>query len=54
MIFILKKFSKKISNIKWIVSVHGKYDTYLEHNKFSNIFRKIFMKDYLNFETHHR
>ena len=44
MIFMLRKFSKKISNIKWIVSVHGKYDTYLEENKFSNIFRKIFMK----------
>ena len=44
MIFVLKKFSKRISNIKWIVSVHGKYDTYLEDNKFSNIFRKIFMK----------
>ncbi len=44
MIFLLKKFSRHISNIRWIVSVHGKYDTYLEKNKFSNIFRKIFMK----------
>ena len=44
MIFLLKKISNRISNIRWIVSVHGKHDTYLEKNKFSNIFRKIFMK----------
>ena len=44
MIFLLKKISRKISNIRWIVSVHGKHDTYLEKNKISNIFRKIFMK----------
>ena len=44
MIFLLRKFSQKISNIKWIVSVHGKHDTYLEKNNLSNIFRKIFMK----------
>ena len=44
MIFFLKKISRKISNIRWIVSVHGKHDTYLEKNKISNIFRKIFMK----------
>ena len=44
MIFLLKKFSHKISNIKWVVSVHGKHDTYLEKNNLSNIFRKIFMK----------
>ena len=30
MIFLIRKFSKRVSNIKWIVSVHGKYDTYLE------------------------
>jgi len=44
MIFLLKKISRKISSIRWIVSVHGKHDTYLEKNKFSNICRKIFMK----------
>ena len=44
MVFLVRKFSKRVSNIKWIVSVHGKYDTYLENNKLSNIFRKIFMK----------
>ena len=43
MIFLLKKISNRISNIRWIVSVHGKHDTYLEKNKFSNICRKIFM-----------
>ena len=44
MIFLLKKISRRISNIRWIVSVHGKHDTYLEKNKISNFFRKIFMK----------
>tara|TARA_X000000368_G_scaffold242690_1_gene191731 strand:+ start:10225 stop:11331 length:1107 start_codon:yes stop_codon:yes gene_type:complete len=49
MVFLVRKFSKRVSNIKWIVSVHGKYDTYLENNKLSNIFRKIFMKRLSNF-----
>ena len=44
MIFFIKKFLRGVSDIKWIVSVHGKYDTYLENKKFFNIFRKIFMK----------
>ena len=37
MIFVLKRFSKRISNIKWIVSVHGKYDTYLEAVSYTHL-----------------
>ena len=44
MIYILRKVSKKISSISWVVSVHGKYDTYLEGNKLGDYLRKIFMK----------
>ena len=36
----MKKFS---GNFKWIVSVHGKYDTYLESTKLSNRLKKKFM-----------
>tara|TARA_B100000287_G_scaffold92535_1_gene84713 strand:+ start:6122 stop:7228 length:1107 start_codon:yes stop_codon:yes gene_type:complete len=52
MIFLLKKLSRRISNIRWVVSVHGKYDTYLEKNQFSNIFRKAFMKRLSKFWEH--
>ena len=40
MMHILKKFS---GNFKWIVSLHGKYDTYLESTKLSNRLKKKFM-----------
>ena len=40
MIYFIKKFLK---NFKWIVSVHGKYDTYLEGTKLSNRLKKKFM-----------
>ena len=40
MIYFIKKFLK---NFKWIVSVHGKYDTYLENTNFSNSVKKKMM-----------
>ena len=42
MVYIIKKYLSKKS--KWIVSVHGKYDTYLEKGSLSNNLRKYFMK----------
>ena len=39
MIYLMKKLS---GNFKWIVSVHGKYDTYLESTNFANKIRKKF------------
>ena len=42
MVYIIKKYLSKKS--KWIVSVHGKYDTYLEKASLSNNLRKYFMK----------
>ena len=42
MFFILKSFTG--IKAKWIVSIHGKYDTYLEGNKLGDYLRKIFMK----------
>ena len=41
MVYIIKKYISKKS--KWIVSVHGKYDTYLEKGSLSNNLRKFFM-----------
>lgn len=40
MMYFIKKFNSKF---KWIVSVHGKYDTYLESNNVSNVIKKRFM-----------
>ena len=40
MIYIIKKFN---DNFRWIVSVHGKYDTYLESTDISNSIKKRFM-----------
>jgi len=41
---------KKLSgNFKWIVSVHGKYDTYLESTNFANTIRKKFMISLANY-----
>jgi len=42
MVYRIKKYLPKKS--KWIVSVHGKYDTYLEKGSLSNNLRKYFMK----------
>ena len=42
MVYRTKKYLSRKS--KWIVSVHGKYDTYLEKGSFSNNLRKYFMK----------
>ena len=42
MVYIVQKNLSKKS--KWIVSVHGKYDTYLEKGTVSNNLRKFFMK----------
>ena len=42
MVYKIKKYLSKKS--KWIVSVHGKYDTYLEKDSLSNNLRKYFMK----------
>ena len=42
MVYRIKKYLSKKS--KWIVSVHGKYDTYLEKGSLSNNLRKYFMK----------
>ena len=42
MVFRINKYLSKKS--KWIVSVHGKYDTYLEKGSLSNNLRKYFMK----------
>ena len=40
MIYVVRKFNISFS---WIVSVHGKYDTYLESTKISNNIKKRFM-----------
>ena len=40
MLYFIKRFN---GGFKWIVSVHGKYDTYLESNNISNIIKKRFM-----------
>jgi glycosyltransferase involved in cell wall biosynthesis len=40
MIYFIKKY---LRNFKWIISVHGKYDTYLESTNFSNKVKKRFM-----------
>ena len=42
MVYRINKYLSKKS--KWIVSVHGKYDTYLEKGSLSNNLRKYFMK----------
>ena len=46
MIYLMKKIS---GNFKWIVSVHGKYDTYLESTNFANTIRKKFMISLANY-----
>ena len=40
MIYIVRKFG---INFKWVVSVHGKYDTYLESTEISNRIKQKFM-----------
>ena len=40
MIYFIKKY---LRNFRWIISVHGKYDTYLESTNFSNKVKKRFM-----------
>ena len=40
MLFFMKKY---LSTFKWLVSVHGKYDTYLESTNLSNKIKKRFM-----------
>ena len=43
--FMVYRINKYLSiKSKWIVSVHGKYDTYLEKSSLSNNLRKYFMK----------
>ena len=43
--FMVYRINKYLSiKSKWIVSVHGKYDTYLEKGSVSNNLRKYFMK----------
>ena len=40
MIYFIKKFNSKF---RWVVSVHGKYDTYLESTNISNGIKKRLM-----------
>ena len=40
MLYFMKKY---ITTFRWIVSVHGKYDTYLESTNISNSIKKRFM-----------
>jgi glycosyltransferase involved in cell wall biosynthesis len=40
MLYVIRKFN---TSFRWIVSVHGKYDTYLESTKISNSIKKRFM-----------
>ena len=40
MLYVVRKFN---TSFRWIVSVHGKYDTYLESTKISNSIKKRFM-----------
>ena len=40
MIYVIKKFNDKF---RWVVSVHGKYDTYLESTDISNSIKKRIM-----------
>ena len=51
MLFVIKKlfFSKNI--FKWIVSIHGKYDSYL-HNDFKKIFKIYFFNKLVNAWKH--
>jgi len=44
MIFIIKKIFKKSLSFKWIVSIHGKYNTYLEES-FVNKLKLIFFRN---------
>ena len=46
MIYFMKKY---IKDFRWVVSVHGKYDTYLESRNFSNKFKKRFMLSLANY-----
>ena len=46
MIYYIKKY---IRNFRWVVSVHGKYDTYLESTNFSNKVKKRFMFSLANY-----
>tara|TARA_X000000368_G_scaffold159177_1_gene125387 strand:- start:119 stop:1210 length:1092 start_codon:yes stop_codon:yes gene_type:complete len=51
MLFVIKKlfFSKNV--FKWIVSIHGKYDSYL-HNDFKKIFKIYFFNKLVNAWKH--
>ncbi|MDC1071243.1 glycosyltransferase family 4 protein [Acidimicrobiia bacterium] len=40
MLYYVRKFNK---SFRWVVSIHGKYDTYLESTNFSNVLKKKFM-----------
>jgi glycosyltransferase involved in cell wall biosynthesis len=40
MLYVVRKF---YASFRWIISVHGKYDTYLESTKISNSIKKRFM-----------
>jgi len=45
MIFVIKKIFKKSLSFKWIVSIHGKYNTYLEENLINKL--KLIFFSYL-------
>ena len=51
MIYILRKVFKKTLQFKWVVSVHGKYNTYLEKSLVNNLKLKFFQYVYLAWET---
>ena len=46
MIYILKKYIFSKTLFKWIVSIHGKYDSYLENN-YKKVFKLYFFKKLL-------
>lgn len=51
MVFILKRLSKSSVRFKWIVSVHGKYNTYLDKSFVNNLKLIFFKYVYLAWES---
>ena len=51
MVYIVKKYFKIKNNFKWIVSIHGKYDTYLDNTFNSRLKIHLFRKVLLCWES---
>jgi len=51
MVYVNKKYSKNLNFSNWVVSIHGKYDTYLDNSFVSKLKIFIFKKIILCWET---